>query len=384
MSEKSTWKRQFNALESRVLGVPGRARDFIWQRAMHINWLQTMRRGAQVLVFCAVIAAFTTLIWPSDGYLFHLVHALCIGGLCWLTIDLGRVLVAREHCRYAVKDDDPGWPKGWRSLALTAAGIATGFLGGRLLAMWLLGSSAGSSQRDLALALLITVAAVAVGACYFQARDAQAALQTEIAVAERDAAEVRLKLLTAQLEPHMLFNTLANLRALIGTNPAAAQRMLDRMDGFLRASLKASRATVHPLQAEFDCLRDYLALMSIRMGLRLTYALHLPDELRTQTVPPLILQPLVENAIRHGLEPRVEGGRIEVSAARQGGTLTLTVHDTGVGFDASQPRTGRRFGLGQVMERVASARGGPGQVHVQSEPGAGTTIHITLPCATPP
>ena len=182
----------------------------------------------------------------------------------------------------------------------------------------------------------------------------------------------------------MLFNTLANLRALIGVDPAAALRMLDQMDAFLRASLKASRATAHPLAAEFDRLRDYLGLMSIRMGPRLTYALDLPDELRAQPVPPLLLQPLVENSIRHGLEPRAKGGRIEVSAAREGNTLTLTVRDTGIGFDASQPKTGRRFGLGQVIERVASAEGGQGHVEVQSQPGDGTTIRITLPCHTPP
>ena len=349
---------------------------------MRINWRQMLRRGAQVLVFCAVIAVFTTLIWPH-GYLFNLVYSLCIGGLCWLTIDLGRLLVPREHCRYT-KDSDPGWPKGWRGLVLIAAGIAAGFLIGKPLAIWLLGGVSNLSLRDLTLILLITVAAGVAGAFYFRAQDAQAALQARITAAERDATQARLMLLRSQLEPHMLFNTLANLRALIGVDPATALRMLDQMDAFLRASLKASRATAHPLAAEFDRLRDYLGLMSIRMGQRLTYALDLPDELRAQPVPPLLLQPLVENSIRHGLEPRAKGGRIEVSAAREGNTLTLTVRDTGIGFDASQPKTGRRFGLGQVIERVASAEGGQGHVEVQSQPGDGTTIRITLPCHTPP
>ena len=178
----------------------------------------------------------------------------------------------------------------------------------------------------------------------------------------------------------MLFNTLANLRALIGVDPAAAQHMLDRLNDYLRATLAASRTTSHPLAAEFDRLRDYLELMAIRMGPRLRYRLDLPGDLRALPVPPLLLQPLVENAIQHGLEPQVTGGHIDVGATREGDQLVLTVHDTGAGFEprAALPSDGR-FGMAQLTERVASAYGGHGRVDVQSQPGAGTTIRIALP-----
>ena len=176
----------------------------------------------------------------------------------------------------------------------------------------------------------------------------------------------------------MLFNTLANLRALIGVDPPAAQRMVDRLNDYLRATLDASRATTHPLSAEFERLRDYLDLMAIRMGPRLAASFDLPEALRDLPVPPLILQPLVENAIRHGLEPQVAGGRIDVRAERVGDTLRLTVADTGAGFDATHVRDGR-FGMAQVIERVASSTGGCGVVHVQSAPGAGTTVALELP-----
>ena len=186
-------------------------------------------------------------------------------------------------------------------------------------------------------------------------------------------------LLQSQLEPHMLFNTLANLRALIAVDPAAAQQMLDRLDGYLRATLGASRATQHALAAEFERLRDYLELMAVRMGPRLAYRLDLPEALRERPVPTLLLQPLVENAIRHGLEPRIEGGRIDVTARADHQALVLTVKDSGVGFDSQAARRPGSFGLTQVIERIASSTDGRGRVDVQSQPGAGTTVRIHLP-----
>jgi len=224
-----------------------------------------------------------------------------------------------------------------------------------------------------------TIAAGAVATYHFYARGRATALEAGKAAAERDASQARLMLLQSQLEPHMLFNTLANLRALIGVDPAAAQAMLDRLNDYLRATLAASRATQHPLAAEFDRLADYLALMAVRMGPRLGYVLQLPDDLRALPVPTLLLQPLVENALRHGLDPRLEGGRIEVSAARQGPRLRLAVRDTGVGFDPARAPDASRFGLTQVRERVATAYGGRGQVSVQTAPGAGCTVSIELP-----
>ena len=109
------------------------------------------------------------------------------------------------------------------------------------------------------------------------------------------------------------------------------------MIGYLRATLNGSRTTTHTLQAEFDRLRDYLELMAIRMGPRLAFSLQLPPELAQHPVPALLLQPLVENSIQHGLEPKVEGGRVTVNARREGGQLVLEVVDTGVGpYDAAR------------------------------------------------
>lgn len=178
----------------------------------------------------------------------------------------------------------------------------------------------------------------------------------------------------------MLFNTLANLRALISTDPVRAQTMLDHLNGYLRATLSASRTdnSQHTLEKEFDRLKDYLELMAVRMDDRLQFTLELPDALRGINIPPLLLQPLVENSIRHGLEPKVEGGSIRIAASRQGNTVTLDISDTGPGFAAVSPDAGG-FGIASVHERLASAYPGVGQLRFVDRPQCGTQALVTLP-----
>ena len=343
---------------------------------MRIDWRDALRHGLEVVALCCVIAVFTTLIWPRHHYGFQLAQSLLIGLPTWLVIEFGRYLVAPAH-RHESPHGGAGWPKGWRGLLLTLVGIGAGFLVGRALGQRLLGT-VDIGLRDHSLTLFITVTAGATASYYFHARSKAAALLAEKTAAERDATEAHLRLLQSQLEPHMLFNTLANLRALIGIDPPAAQRMVDRINDYLRATLNASRATAHPLAAEFDRLRDYLDLMAIRMGPRLAVSFDLPEPQREVPEPPLILQPQVENAIQHGLEPRVPGGRIEVRAEQRGELLRLTVADSGVGFDPAAMREGR-FGMAQVIERVASSSGGRGRVDVRSAPGQGCTVTLEWP-----
>ena len=251
---------------------------------------------------------------------------------------------------------------------------------GLALGDWLSGNSSPSlletrwmsTRLTIALAVIGTVVSIVV--LSLQERLASARLAAE--AAQRQAAETRLRLLHSQLEPHMLFNTLANLRVLIGIDPAAAQAMLDRLNAFLRSTLGASQAERHALAREFAWLDDYLALMRVRMGERLACELDLPGELAATPVPPLLLQPLVENAIRHGLEPQVTPGRIAVRAARDGDTLVLTVRDTGCGLGASTASAGNVDGAGAARRagRAAGAGNAPGTGNapgIGKEPGLG-------------
>jgi LytS/YehU family sensor histidine kinase len=273
------------------------------------------------------------------------------------------------------------WAFNARSVAYQVFSIALGYAIGTAVgdavaghSTWeLMTLSPARFWRFLAGSVLISAGFV----FYFYHREKSHAL-------ERLATEARLKLLESQLEPHMLFNTLANLRVLIRLDPDRAVDMLDRLNDYLRATLAASRTDshAHTLALEFQRLDDYLALMAVRMGPRLRASLDLPAALRGQPVPPLLLQPLVENAIRHGLEPHVDGGDLVVSARQDGDWLWLTVQDSGAGFEPVAPTPGRAdsgFGLGQVRERVAGVTGGRGQVWVDSQPGQGTTVRIGLP-----
>ena len=348
-------------------------------------------RGLRTLISCVVIAALLTGVMDHSSFWINLVHSVCIGTCCWLAIDLGRMPLARWQHRHAApgtteaQSQWPGWPL---MLIAVVIGTIVGISVGNEAARWITGvASPGfyrSSWRQAFTLLLLSLVPGLVITYYFYSRETIAGKEAAIQTAQRQAAEHQLKLLESQLEPHMLFNTLANLRVLIGMDPPRAQLMLDQLIAFLRATLSASRASQHPLSAEFARLADYLALMKVRMGDRLQAHFELPPELATTPVPPLLLQPLVENCIKHGLEPNVAGGGIVVSAARDGMDLLLCVRDTGVGL-SSAVSDGTRFGLVQVRERLATLYGARAALTLRAAGDAegGTLATIRLPLTMP-
>jgi signal transduction histidine kinase len=312
-------------------------------------------RAAINQAVCVLIALVLWLFRVDNSFWTGLVFSLLIGNACWLLIDAGRLVVGRWL--YARRGGIPDWP-GWPFMApIVVLGTLIGYTGGHALAKALLGLPTTKAVLQTPVLAFSVIAAMVVSYLFY-ARERMHSHHLAAVAAERLASETQLKLLQSQLEPHMLFNTLANLRVLIGLDPPQAQAMLDHLIAFLRTTLAATRADRHPLATEFDALRDYLALMAVRMGARLQTQLDLPDALRSLDVPPLLLQPLVENAIKHGLEPQVEGGRIDVQARRLRDELHLRVRDTGVGLAAAGASTGgTAFGLDQVRQRLSRLYG---------------------------
>ena len=341
------------------------------------------RHGLATAVICCLIALVLTLS-QRGAWDVQLVYSLAIGMTSWLAIELG--------LRGLRGTGDSPWPAGWRGIALVVCGMGTGFVLGSAIGDAYSGNPQSLLQRrDAVSTLLITVVASTAISFFFYSRGKASHLQARMAQAQRDAAEARLKLLEVQLEPHMLFNTLANLRVLIATDPPRAQAMLDHLIAYLRATLGGARAALHPLADEFARLADYLEIMAVRMGPRLAFALDLPEALRGVPVPPLLLQPLVENAIRHGLEPQVAGGHIGVHASTRfgpdGALLVLEVVDTGVGLaqspahDTNHP--GSHFGLTQVRERLATLYGAQGTLELIAGDADGTCARVTFPLNSP-
>jgi signal transduction histidine kinase len=245
-----------------------------------------------------------------------------------------------------------------------------------------------------AMVVLIVLSAVLkiASAGRFRA-EAQAAAATERAGEEalkRQVVEARMAAMQAQVEPHFLFNTLASIDHLIETDPPRASRMQKHLIALLRASMPSLRESaaegssgVRELARELDVIRPYLEILKVRMEERLQTTLDIPSGLHSALFPPMMIQSLVENAIKHGLEPKPEGGSIAVRAEVIDGRLSISVADTGLGFGKAAT-AGTGVGLENIRERLALLYGAQASLAVRENPGGGTIVTVTVPYAVKP
>jgi len=195
---------------------------------------------------------------------------------------------------------------------------------------------------------------------------------------KRQLAEAQLKMMQAQVEPHFLFNTLASVDFLIETDPPRASRMQKNLIAYLRSALPQMREGSTTLGKEISLCRAYLEILKVRMDERLQFAINVPQGLASAQFPPMILQSLVENSIKHGLEPKADGGALTIGADIANGNLRVTVADTGLGFGAAT-RPGTGVGLANVRERLAALYGGRAKLVVETNTPAGTIATIEVP-----
>ncbi len=240
----------------------------------------------------------------------------------------------------------------------------------------------------LNIALVLAIYGIAGGGlalrAYFSERrrwDASVhARQLQALRAEKRDADLRLGVLQAQVEPHFLFNTLASVRALVRRDPERAEQTLDALVSHLRATipkLRDGEAILHAtLGQQLDICASYLDVMRLRTGDRLSFRIHAAPELRALPYPPLLLLTLVENAVKHGIEPKPGPGRIELRVVRDGKSLRASVADDGMGL---QPGTGAGMGLANVRAQLQARFGERAMLRLSGRDGAGTLAEIVIP-----
>jgi signal transduction histidine kinase len=265
--------------------------------------------------------------------------------------------------------------------------IPSGFLVGSKLAGWLGGYDVWAlmfrnpiAMRNTIIDTSLIAGAITAFFLYFSytrgvklaseqnRRRAAEALQAETAS--------RLALLQAQIEPHFLFNTLANIHSLIAEKPDTASHILEKLNSYLRISLRRSRQLTSTLAEELELVETLLSIAGARLGARLEYNVSVPEELRSHQLPPLLLQPLVENAIRHGIEPAVGGGKIAVEVRKTRGSLELTVTDTGVGLSEESPQG---VGLANIRARLSSLYATEGKLALYANSPRGVIAKLFVP-----
>lgn len=295
-----------------------------------------------------------------------------------------------------------GWEnrRRWGSV-LIAPAFAAGVAAGLLVGFWAPGDECDAvcqwvedTITPLSAGLFFVLLLLGMSELVAKMRQQQHAMSLRLAEAQtaqerlaRVTAESELRLLQAQVEPHFLYNTLANLRFLVQTGSADALRMTDALIDYLRTSVPDMRAQQVTLGREVDHARHYLDIMQMRMAGRLHYTIDVPAELRDVALPPLVLLTLVENAVKHGIAPLVEGGRISLSAQADGDMVVVAVDDDGAGLQAGAvtpaPAGHGGTGLSNIRARLALVYGGVAELQLTAAEPRGTRAVLRLPRLAP-
>jgi LytS/YehU family sensor histidine kinase len=316
-----------------------------------------------LLAFVAVAAAFYYWRGPTAPF-WTLIELWAAYTVAWLAL--------------AVLASVKGRDAAWRLVAPTA--VAGVVLGGGVAAL-IAYESNWTLVRDASRVLLVFGIASSFAAFFvgLSLATAEVRRREQVAAAvRRQLLEARLQALTAQIEPHFLMNTLANLRYLVNVDTKAAAEMLEHLADFLQGALERSRAAHSTLGQELELVASYLTIMQFRLGKRLRFKIVASEELADVPFPPLLLQTLVENALRHGIEPKSEGGVVEITAERRGADVVLRVRDDGVGVAAdSEPGVGLR----NTRERLASFYQGRASFELGRGAESGTVAAISIPAS---
>jgi signal transduction histidine kinase len=333
----------------------------------------TIRRVLAVTAVCALASG--AVVWVfTNTYPDLLVSALCVGYTSMLLFT-----IAGNIRQQAFPQE-----------ALQVAAVVLGSCMGTILAGLVKGRGLGQMLSERLAGVLITmglgigVGCVVVATLILREKHArdQARFhrgQSEKHQLEKNLLEAKLQLMQAQVEPHFLFNTLANVQHLVETDPREASRMLDSLIQYLRAALPQMRESSTRLGREIEMARAFLDIHRVRMGTRLEYAIEVPESLKERAFPPMMLITLVENAVKHGVDPCCECGTITIRAREDEGRLRVSVEDTGEGI---KPKKGGGVGLANIRERLKALYGSTARLVVEEREPHGVVASIEVPSAT--
>ena len=348
-------------------------------------WRNLVYTGIWNLLIAVSLVAVFRMFYPKAGALVELL---------WPTVLIANVVGymihgAMQGADYLLR----GWPRRARGMpklvyhvmlvgccVVLGIALATGLLKGVNPLHYLTRTSSLLPLLPFAIIVAVVMFLVLMMGERRIAQETLAARQAEqLASAAQLLAEARLRALQAQIEPHFLYNTLANVVGLIEMQPAIARHMLERFIDYLRASLAASRADSATIGGELDMAVAYLDLLAVRMGERLRYRVEADDDCRALAIAPMLLQPVIENAVAHGLEPKLEGGEIMIRARRDGAKICIEISDTGAGLSDAAPKPGGGVGLSNLRARLRSIYGAEAQVQLLENQPCGITVRLLLP-----
>ena len=359
---------------------------FAWARRIPRSW---QRDVVYTFLFNTALAigftVYAMLFTPSRSWTAiawsNLVICHCIGYTIHIEFALAERLIGDRYRQWSFA------PRAAFFGTVPILGVIAGYAIAYSLLDWDGGKRSLYSPAGITAVVMLSLVISGVVALILSAREraarseaAFAAERERVAIAERSAALARLKALEAQVEPHFLYNTLAHVAASIDREPGVARRMLDRLIELLRASAVAGTSGGSTLGDQVAHARAYLEIVSLRMGSRLAWTINVSDALATRPVPPAILQPLVENAVKHGVEPELAGGMVAIDAHEERGSLVLTVADTGAGFGFGNPIGGSTgVGLANLRARLDALYRGRAQLTLAQNAPAGVRATVRIP-----
>jgi hypothetical protein len=369
--------KAFAVLELRMAESPLRGVGPFGSR--WLSWSSLWRSG--LLALGIAFALSTQLLFEIDlydnwplvdillGWVDHFIEQIIVGGCIFASVAVAALIPA--HSTFG---------KGLLLLTAITLGAVTGEA--LLWLRWPLPPGISVSAVFFAkIARWWLIAGLACVFLVFQRQAADAAVQAHAIELERlqfdrQMTEAQLQVLRAQIEPHFLFNTLANVQQLYRTEPERGRRMLGSFVAYLRAALPLMRHDETTLEQEVELARAYLEVLQVRMGTRLSVRMDVPHALAALPFPPLALSTLTENAIKHGLNPLPEGGSVEIVARVEDGQLKVSVADTGAGL---QRNSGTGGGLANLRARLGALYGGSGRLAFEANVPRGIRATIVVP-----